>query len=82
MPAPGHRAPVVARLVALVVSLAVVVGCASAPAALAADDAPGSGATEQTVTVPVRAEPDGSAVTLDATVFRRAPRARVRWEQG
>ena len=69
MPAPGHRAPVVARLVALVVSLAVVVGCASAPAALAADDAPGSGATEQTVTVPVRAEPDGSAVTLDATVF-------------
>ncbi len=69
MPAPGHRAPVVARLVALVVSLAVVVGYASAPAALAATDAPGSGSTEQTVTVPVRAEPDGSAVTLDATVF-------------
>ena len=69
MPAPGHRAPVVARLMALVVSLAVVVGYASAPAALAATDAPGSGATEQTVTLPVRAEPDGSAVTLDATVF-------------
>ena len=69
MPAPGHRAPVVARLVSLVIGLALVVGHAGAPVALAAADAPGTAATEQTLTVPVRAEPDGSAVTLDGSIF-------------
>ena len=91
MPAPGHRAPVVARLVALVVSLAVVVGYASAPAALAATDAPGSGATEQTVTVPGprragrqcgHPRRHGLRAGVAGAASRRAPRARVRREQG
>ena len=91
MPAPGRRAPVVARLMALVVSLAVVVGYASAPAALAATDAPGSGATEQTVTLPVRAEPDGTCrhprrhglrPRLARAASRRPARARIRRLQG
>ncbi len=68
MPAPGRRALVVATLMGLLLTL----GWATAPGALAATDAPDSGVTEQALTVPVRAEPDGTAVTLDASVFAPA----------
>jgi ABC-2 type transport system ATP-binding protein len=67
MPAPGRRGLAAAACAALLA----VVGYASAPA-YAADPTGGTTSgevTEQPVTVPVRAEPDGTAVTLDASVF-------------
>jgi ABC-2 type transport system ATP-binding protein len=65
MPVPGRRAFVVAAVSSLLMTLLV----AAAPAASAATDAPDSGVTEQPLTVPVGAEPDGAAVGLDASVF-------------
>ena len=65
MPAPGRRALVVAAVVGLLVTLVY----AGAPSAFAATDAPAGDTTETTISVPVRAEPDGSAVTLDGSIF-------------
>ena len=64
MPAPGRRALVVAALVGLLLTLLY----AGAPSAVAATDAPAGDTTETTISVPVRAEPDGSAVSLDASI--------------
>jgi ABC-2 type transport system ATP-binding protein len=69
MPAPGRRGLAAAACAAILVAL----GYASVPApAYAADPTDASTAgdvNEQTVSVPVRAEPDGTAVTLDGSVF-------------
>src|SRR5689334_10431187 len=69
MPAPGRRGLAAAACAALLA----VLGCAAAPIpAYAADPTGGTTSgevAEQPVTVPVKAEPDGTAVSLDASVF-------------
>jgi ABC-2 type transport system ATP-binding protein len=68
MPAPGRRGPAAAACAALLTAVVY----ASAPAvAYAADPTgpPPESVAEQTISVPVRAEPDGTAVTLDGSVF-------------
>jgi ABC-2 type transport system ATP-binding protein len=68
MPAPGRRGPAAAACAALLTAVVY----ASAPAdAYAADPTgpPPESVAEQTISVPVRAEPDGTAVTLDGSLF-------------
>ena len=68
MPAPGRRGPAAAVCAAVLTAVAY----ASVPAVAHAADPTGpppEAVAEQTVSVPVGAEPDGSAVTLDGSVF-------------
>jgi ABC-2 type transport system ATP-binding protein len=68
MPAPGRRGPAVAVCAALLTAVAY----ASAPGVAQAAEPtgpPSESVTEQTISVPVRAEPDGTPVALDSSVF-------------